>query len=177
MPSTFAKRVPAMSRVQIREIATNIWKEFGVEGPYFPIIELIENLDRHEVLTMQVKEEQEMGSNLGLTRPKEKIIQLREDVYKGAHNAEPRHRFTVAHEFGHFLLHNKVLEGFARGECPRNRSEDPEWQAECFAGELLIPFGLLPLYSSPEEVAYSCGVSLAAAKVHWKVFLGSRGVP
>jgi Zn-dependent peptidase ImmA (M78 family) len=41
--------------------------------------------------------------------------------------------------------------------------EDPEWQADCLAGELLMPYDLIKGMSD-EEVALQCGVTMAAAK-------------
>ena len=45
--------------------------------------------------------------------------------------------------------------------------EDPEWQAKCFAGELLIPAHLVGDLT-PEEISEKCGVSYDAAVVQYK---------
>jgi Zn-dependent peptidase ImmA (M78 family) len=67
------------------------------------------------------------------------------------HWLENRLRFSVAHEIGHFILHGKILKGlkFAaiqeylnwRNSCKIGSS--PEYQADEFAGRLLVPKGIL----------------------------------
>jgi hypothetical protein len=62
-----------------------------------------------------------------------------------------RYRFTVAHEVGHWALHRHAfLENPAQGRlfdergqpsivCRSGSKERAEWQADCFAGHLLMP--------------------------------------
>lgn len=65
-----------------------------------------------------------------------------------------RYRFTVAHETGHWELHRDMFlssEGQAamfEGEespviCRSNDKSQLEWQADCFAGNLLMPKGMV----------------------------------
>lgn len=65
-----------------------------------------------------------------------------------------RYRFTVAHETGHWELHRGMFlstEGQAamfEGEenpviCRSNDRSPLEWQADCFAGYLLMPKGMI----------------------------------
>jgi hypothetical protein len=87
---------------------------------------------------------------------------------------EGRYRFTVSHEVGHWELH-RSLYGDPRqaalfGEKPkpivcRSGAKDPiEWQADCFAGYLLMPtrmvlaawkaiYGKLEPYIAVDEIA------------------------
>ena len=44
---------------------------------------------------------------------------------------------------------------------------DPEWQAKCFAGELLVPAHLMKGCSA-EEIVEECGVSYDAAKIQYR---------
>ncbi|KAB2861732.1 MAG: ImmA/IrrE family metallo-endopeptidase, partial [Exiguobacterium chiriqhucha] len=55
-------------------------------------------------------------------------IVVRADVYEAAASGNPRHRFTIAHEIGHFFLHRDVTK-LARidGKLPQLKPyEDPE---------------------------------------------------
>ncbi len=54
-----------------------------------------------------------------------------------------RANFTIAHEIGHFVLHRVLnLMIFSRTISPAKPRvfEDPEWQADTFASELLMPY-------------------------------------
>lgn len=88
---------------------------------------------------------------------------------------EGRFRFTVAHEIGHWLLHKNQLEeansGFFETDtkpaivCRTQSAKEPiEWQADSFAGFLLMPktmvqqvwkniFGSLEPYIAVNEIA------------------------
>lgn len=68
-------------------------------------------------------------------------------VYEGLLSGNRRDRFTVAHEIGHAHLHSAFLRGILqsrRGAVFLNRSEvpayeNPERQADVYAGEFLMP--------------------------------------
>lgn len=81
-----------------------------------------------------------------------------------------RDRMTIAHEFSHFMtlrfLGFKLSRTIGGGKL--RAYENPEWQAKCLAGELLIPHDLV-LGMSAAEVARKCGVSMAAATYQLKV--------
>ena len=81
------------------------------------------------------------------------------------------YRFTLAHEFGHMVLHNSEVQGFPRAisrESNHKPFRDSEWQADAFAAELMMPAerarGL-----SAEEIARRFGVSLQAARIRESV--------
>ena len=76
---------------------------------------------------------------------------------------------TMAHEISHFLMLGVSEYRFERNflERPVYAFEDPEWQAKCMAGELLVPHHLIS-GMSPEEISQKCGVSLEAAKIQLK---------
>ena len=86
--------------------------------------------------------------------------------YTAACDNNGRARFTVTHEIGHFLIHTpdsivlcRRIEGM---KLPPN--EDPEWQANTFAGELLAPSYLITNLST-RQVMELCGVSEKAAEI------------
>lgn len=112
----------------------------------------------------RVLPESQMGDCHGLTFPDRNEIQIREDVYLRASEGSGRDRMTMAHELGHLLFHEKQNISYARMESddiPTYRN--PEWQADAFGGELLMPHHLIQ-GKSPDEVARECKVSLKAAK-------------
>ena len=74
---------------------------------------------------------------------------------------------TIAHEIGHFVT--LCFCGFKLQRSFGNKADiyqDPEWQAKCFAGELMVPHHLT-LNMSPKEISEKCGVSLYAAKYQY----------
>ena len=93
----------------------------------------------------------------------ENCIRIKESVYEGACNGVGRDRMTIVHEIGHVLLlkYNglKLYRSFDH-DIPIYC--DPEWQAKCFAGELLIPAHLIQDLTI-EEISKECGVSPQAA--------------
>lgn len=102
-------------------------------------------------------------------------IRIKESVYNGACNGNGRDRMTIAHELGHYFT--LCLCGF---KLKRNFSSkkiksynDPEWQAKCFAGELLIPAHLMK-NCSLDEIVKECKVSYEAAENQYKK-INSKG--
>lgn len=73
---------------------------------------------------------------------------------------------TLAHEFAHFITlcvcGFKLARSFGNVDVPPYR--DPEWQAKCLAGELMIDSDLVKGMSAI-EISRKCGVSCDAAKL------------
>lgn len=159
-------RAAPRSRREIRRAAYGIRKSLGLENSlYIDVIRLLENFIPVYVDTsfkFLIATMSELGDAHGLTIPAENKILIREDVYNGACQGSGRDRFTIAHEFGHYFLHHDF--GLAR---VRDHEEvktycKPEWQADAFAGEFLMPAHLVHNMTA-EEIAARCGVSLKAA--------------
>lgn len=135
----------------------------------FPILHFAENIIPQiaEDFIFVVETKEEMGDNLGLTDVKENKIKIREDVYDNACNGNGRDLFTIAHEVGHLLLHSEQnIQQLARtNNEPIKPYENPEWQADTFAAELLMPRGKITEYDTAFSVASRFGVSYTAAKV------------
>ena len=89
--------------------------------------------------------------------------------YDGACNGEGRDRMTIAHEIGHYFTlcfcGFKLERNFGGGKIITFR--DPEWQAKCFAGELMVPAHRVK-GMTVDKIAEKCGVSFAAASVQHK---------
>ena len=89
--------------------------------------------------------------------------QIRENVYERALEGSGRDRLTMAHELWHLLFHEKSNISYSRmdaSEVPTYRN--PEWQADAFAGELLMPHDLIQ-GKSLNTIVKECKVSAKAA--------------
>lgn len=87
--------------------------------------------------------------------------EIRESVYTAACCGDGRARFTMMHEIGHCLLHTPdriALCRLAPGE-KLLPFEDPEWQANTFAAEVLTDIDVVRKMDY-REISKSCGVSL-----------------
>lgn len=161
-------KAAAVSRMEIRNYANGFRKRLHLENERrIDIVFLFEHvfplIFQKENFLVEIMPKEEMGNNQGLTIPRDGRIFIREDVYEGACRGNGRDRFTMAHELGHFLLHN-ALTGLGRSSGSIPVYCDPEWQANAFAGEFLMGHEIIK-DMCPEEIAEQCSVSLAAARV------------
>ena len=160
----------AKSRAEIRETAKLIRKIQRVETElYFPILEFMEKTLPSLIpeFTFRIASKEEMGACEGLTIPENQEILIRDDVYERAYNGGARERLTIAHELYHYLQHSKQTVAFARTNgSPVPAYQDPEWQADAFGGELLVPYELARDLSV-EEISKLCGVSQGAARTQY----------
>ena len=158
-----------LSREKIRKFTLELRKLLKLENEiYFPVIPFLEvilptidpNFEFHIVTG------EELPNKYAVAYPEENLIKIREDVYERAINGVPRDRFTIAHEIGHLILHTDNRIALARDmdmvNIPSYR--DPEWQANTFAGELLVPYELT-MDMSLKEIEINCGVSKYVAKI------------
>lgn len=90
-----------------------------------------------------------------------------------ASDSPTRKRFTIAHEIAHFLLHRQDIRGGVIDD-PLYRSEHlsggQEAEANRFAADILMPYGLLEEFASRgitniERLARAFGVSTQAMKI------------
>ena len=141
--TTAYKALPASTK-EIANYARELRKACGYEyKKQFPIMHFLELIlpRMFPDLSLELLEVDEMPFKEGETLPGSNTIRLRKDIYLAACDNDGRARFTVAHEIGHFLLHTPdsiVLCRMEKGQKLR-AFEDPEWQANCFASELLSP--------------------------------------
>lgn len=168
--------VPARSRRGLTQDAHIIHVLAGYKGyGPFPIMRFMEHVlpvvcDGFEFV---VEAADLMGARFGLTFPEKRIIVLREDVYNAAVDGGAFARMTVAHEVGHLLEHGDVPLAMALRRAdermPAYRSS--EWQANAFAGALLMPACRI-VNMQPDEVAEVYGVSMSAARVQTEAIRG-----
>lgn len=157
------------SRNTIRTLVYELRKKLGMENEInFPIARFVENglpVIMPE-FTLEIVPVEEMPDLEGETFPSGKYMRIREDVHEKACRGEGRSRLTLAHEVGHLFLHTEGSISFCRSTAIRKLAayEDPEWQADCFGGELLAPSYLIRGMSYL-EVSAECDVSYAAAQI------------
>jgi hypothetical protein len=159
-------QAPARSGENIEDLADAVRRGFGLlDAHYFPVVPLVE-MGLHHInprIVFDVVEPHLMGARMGAVDPLTGAFMLREDVYNGALEGQPRHRFTVAHEAGHAVMHVGTLNRLpaATGNVPTYC--DPEWQANRFAGALLMPRHLIGQCQTIDEITSRFGVSREAA--------------
>lgn len=164
--------VPPRSQDSVFGVAMAVRRELGIQTDAFPIAEVLEFAmpQAFTGFALEVAEMHEMGPNHGLTIPAENVIRLRIDVYNGMVEGRGRDRFTASHELGHYLMHRNVRIQFHRaehGELPAFKNS--EWQANRFAGALLMPSDKMVTCRSLDEVVERFQVSRDAAEVHNKI--------
>ena len=162
-------RVPPLRRKQIRAVAQQIRQDLGVTAGYFPIVQFLEVYGAIDPeYFYDIRSKAEMGEEHGLTYPDKKVMLIREDVYDNASAGQGRDRATIAHEFGHLFLHQGL--GMARVMAVAVEPyRSAEWQAKCFAGELLVDHRCIKKMSK-RTVAHAFGVSTQAAEMQLRAF-------
>ena len=159
--------VPPASAKLIRTWAENVRRVFvGENEVQFPIMDVLEfRLARFEDdFYLDVRSCEEMGEDEGRMIAGKNGLALREDVYRSAWEGEGRARFTACHELAHYLMHRNVT--FARTrEATTAIYRDSEWQADTFAGFLMMSHRHLPQFADSDDAASKCGMSWHAAEV------------
>ena len=161
-----------LSRSDIRGMARFIRKIADKENDrYFDIVKFLD-VDLPKIdqdFSLIIDDRFTLGECHGLTYPDRNEIHIRSDVYERACNDNGRDRLTMAHELFHLLQHTKENVSYARisGGAEVAAFRDPEWQADAFGGELLVPYHLVKGLS-PDEIMEECKVSDSAARTQWK---------
>ena len=163
-----------ISRDEIRKFTQLLRRKAGAEKSlYFPVMQFLEwfmpQIDKD--FSLEILPSSEMGNCHGKTYPIDHKIFLREDVYERACNDVGRDRFTVSHEIGHYLMHKPNNVQYARMENPKiiPAYMNPEWQANTFAGELLVPHHLIAKMDC-STIVEKCAVSYQVAQIQKSQF-------
>ena len=134
-----------LSRDRIAQIAFWLRKKAKSENDFaINIVSFIENTLPNilQCFEFEIVGEQELENRYAETelayQGKPAVIRVQEKVYKDAVNGIPRAIFTLAHELGHLLLHTQSRITPCSPEMVIPAYKDPEWQANTFAGELLV---------------------------------------
>ncbi|MDR1615522.1 MAG: hypothetical protein LBR98_00660, partial [Syntrophomonadaceae bacterium] len=130
------------SRLGLRNYTLTIRRRLGIENNfYFPVVEFLELMSEFfPKFHFEVTENHELP--LGVHADMDAaahLIRVKQNVYDGACVGNGRDRMTIAHEIGHYMtlcvLGFRLQRNFSNA--PVKTYQDPEWQAKCFAGELL----------------------------------------
>ncbi len=109
-------------------------------------------------------------------------------LYNSATPSEGRKRFTIAHEFGHYILHRHQQDLFECGdddiETGDNNERDIEAEADLFASPLLMPLDDFRRQVDGQPISFDLlghcadryGVSLTAAALCWTEIAPKRAV-
>ena len=160
-----------LSRINIRNMAKKFRKLLGIEDVVYVDVIHILDIDMVRIFKdfdYEIIDEDEMNVH-GLATPDENKIYIRKDVYLRACDGEGRDRMTIIHEIFHYLFHTRqnirpYTDSFARETSKPITYKDPEWQADAFAGEVLMDSEVIK-DMSVYEIVERCGVSFAAARV------------
>lgn len=158
-----------LSRQNIRDLVKGIKEIFNIQNELYinvlVILEKVLPVWDPEFSPLFV-EDSELDA-LAVACPEEHTIIIRQSVYLKARSGSGRDRFTIMHEIAHYILHDRNSISFAR--CPEDIKtyEDPEWQADAFAGEFLMSNDLVR-NMNVYDISNRCGVTLAAAKYQYK---------
>lgn len=159
-----SSKVSPRSKQNIQGLTRSIRDGLGLTLHRLPVVELYEALLHLDQLELEVVEDRELPEEEALTYPDLRTIKVRESVYDAAHEGDPRSRFTMAHELGHYFMHRDQSASFGRS---RNHKIycDCEWQADRFASELLIDRRLFNGDWSIQEIMEVFQVSQKAAEI------------
>ena len=136
------KKTNPLSVAKIREIAEGIRKEFNVSNDtFFPIKEYIDKLVEDEKVIYQIEEDSffEDEKMFALYDGNDNTIHVKESVEEDLEEGRYRSNFTLAHELFHYLQVKVLKFNFEMVDEDIEAFRDPEWQANEFAGQLLIP--------------------------------------
>lgn len=155
------------------EQAANEWRRgLGIDSLNTPdMVGVIEQICMKLGVAMTIKRDAEMPKAEALANVPGKQLDVPCSVYANAQRGEPRARFTMAHEVGHFLLRHDgyTARSIAKTEmyndaASRRQEDEANYFAECF----LAPFHLAKNCSGSAEIAEKFQLSDQAAQIAWE---------
>ncbi len=160
-------------------------------GPELPVP--VESI-AEDLLGLRIEQREEMGDCSGMLLPAERLILL--NAAEAEHEGEPirRHRFTIAHEIGHWVCH--CLEGRApeqpaamcrKVDLQQDTDRALEREANVFAAELLMPEAAVrdAWQAGPTVAGVAAQLGVSQLSAHWRLYsfgfvpdkpVGERGV-
>lgn len=179
VPEDLSMEVPPLSKKDIEKLATTYLhrkapERITIPGP-FPVHQAWDDIpdDFKGVIAsigeLNPGEEGRCDSN--------NRVYISPDIYDKMLNGDGRSRFTVIHEIFHVLQHRpyirRVLNGSRTQSLYRRKSEvkrycDPEWQADQFAGRVLVPC------AAAVKLSEGCAITLHLVSAMMSTFQVSR---
>src|SRR5579864_1930028 len=152
-----------MRRAHIRHLAELARRLVGPDAPGFDIMGFLEKRlptpdDNYAFLVNETLP----TDTHACTDIQDRTISTRPEIYDRAVAGHGRDRLTAGHELGHYILHADIRLQRRMSTARLEAFRDPEWQANCRAGELRVSYRYYPTNKSPEEVARLFGASVHA---------------
>lgn len=148
------RKTNSISVLRIKKEADRVRKEFNTPlDSFFPIYEYIMDLCDKGKLEYQILEEDDPMFGLDEYAKYDmdnNIIYVKDSVDEEACEDIGRARFTLCHELFHYIQAKVLNFKFEETDIKPKDFNDPEWQANEFAGQLLIPEEFIHL--SDEEL-------------------------
>jgi Zn-dependent peptidase ImmA (M78 family) len=143
-------KVPFLRKQRISDVAANVVSDYEAMigktvAPPIPVENIIEQSLGLSLGFIDFEEKYGMPDIYGATYVKKKFIAISTTLLD--EHSEGRYCFTCAHEIGHWVLHRHLVDAAARRSkeegavfCREKDAKAPiEWQADYFAGCLLMP--------------------------------------
>lgn len=158
------------SAAEIEQLARTVRQGLGIGyGDRISVLPILEFaldemfVDGH----LAVLSDGDMGGAEGRTEWARPVITLAASTYAALKRGDHRARMTAAHELGHLLMHTqRPVYNFKAPN--RDKRYDPEWQADTFAGALLMPRDAFLKTRTIVEARERFGVSMGAVMVRAK---------
>lgn len=151
----------------IREIAVEVREILGLDERPVSLPHFLDKLSLFGVTVDVVEDDEDFTLMLAgveaVCMPDTATINLTPATYQAAEQNDPRTRFTIFHELGHFVLqHNKAM---ARANYVAKPFIDSEWQADQFSAEMVMPLDVIVRHGlrTPTQIARFFQVSFPAA--------------
>lgn len=131
-----------LSKVVIASMARKFREKYNIpSSEAFPILDILYDMFDEGLLSIQVLEDDDPYFSEGvvaLYNVVDNFIYIKESTLREIDEGIYRSNFTLAHELFHFIQFR--VHNFEITEAPSVKAfEDPEWQANYFAGCLLLP--------------------------------------
>jgi len=121
-------------------------------------------------------EEDDLGECSGILIPAKRLIKVNASEARSGDTPTRRHRFTIAHELGHWICHARGMEEaptYCRSaDLAQDADRALEREANVFGAELLMPETAVrdawAVFPDHDELARRFGVSALAAR--WRLY-------
>ncbi|SFM56017.1 ImmA/IrrE family metallo-endopeptidase [Nitrosomonas communis] len=156
---------------KIREVATHARDILRLTEKPVDMGDFLESLVRFDIV-IDIIDELDMPGLLSHSEacciPERRTIYLTNETYERSCENDPRSRFTIFHELGHFfLMHNRKFHRDNNFQKIKPKHYlDSEWQADQFAAETLMPLKTIisERLFAPRMIQERFGVSARAAE-------------
>lgn len=158
----------SQSDESIKTKAADLRQRLGLEGQYAPnLVEVLQKLASFNPrIRMVLVPDPKLPLVEARAEPNTRTIYLRQSVFDDLKRADPRARWTVAHEIGHVILKHKGVNFRATGKSFVVAVEKhQEREAQIFAAEFLAPTNLIARYRSTDEITQRFHVTPEVAKI------------